>query len=108
MQSLVIDRDGSVEVDRPELDEFGLLRYHGQWVALTSTEERMLKPLLDSWREVVPGRELAEAVWPGGGVRATSVHTLLTRLRRRVRPLGLAIETIRARGFLMEPQRDHP
>jgi two-component system, OmpR family, response regulator len=96
-----------VTTDRPQLDEFGLLRYHGQWVALTSTEERMLRPLLESWRRVVPTRDLTESVWPGAGVRLTSLHTVLTRLRRRVRPLGLAIETVRARGFLMEPRAAH-
>jgi DNA-binding winged helix-turn-helix (wHTH) protein len=120
MQMLVRDRDHAViEVDtsiavatdtdaeRPELDEFGLLHYHGRWVALSSTEERTLRPLLDSWRRVVSRRDLVESVWPGAGARTTTLHTALARLRRRVRPLGLGIETIRARGFLIEPQHDN-
>jgi len=89
----------------PALDEFGLLRYRGEWVALSSSEERMLRPLLDGWGRVVHTRVLAESVWPGRTTRSTSLHTLAHRLRRRLRPLGLTVETIRARGFLMEPVR---
>lgn len=45
------------------------------------------------------------AVWPGQapGRNALDVHIL--RLRRRLLPLGLAIRTVRSRGYLLEPQR---
>ncbi len=97
--------DDTSTTDRPALDEFGLLRYRGEWVALSSSEERMLRPLLAGWGRVVHTRDLAESVWPGRTTRSTSLHTLVHRLRRRLRPLGLTVETIRARGFLMEPVR---
>jgi DNA-binding response OmpR family regulator len=45
---------------------------------------------------------LARAGWPDGapGRNALDVHVL--RLRRRVAPLGLAIRTVRSRGYLLE------
>ncbi|HEX2272971.1 MAG TPA: helix-turn-helix domain-containing protein, partial [Acidimicrobiales bacterium] len=47
---------------------------------------------------------LIRAVWPGQapGRNALDVHIL--RLRRRLRPLGLAIRTVRSRGYLLEPE----
>lgn len=70
----------------------------------------MLRPLLGSWRHVVGSQQLVETVWPTTKVKASAIHTLVRRLRRRVQPLGLTVETIRARGFLMEPlpEDDHP
>ena len=48
-------------------------------------------------------------MWPTTKVKANAIHTLVRRLRRRLQPLGLTVETIRARGFLMEPlpEDDH-
>jgi DNA-binding response OmpR family regulator len=51
---------------------------------------------------VVRREELASAGWPEGapGRNALDVHVL--RIRRRVAPLGLAIRTVRSRGYLLE------
>jgi hypothetical protein len=48
-------------------------------------------------------------VWPTTKVKANAIHTLVRRLRRRLQPLGLTVETIRARGLFMEPlpEDDH-
>ena len=51
---------------------------------------------------VVSRDALARAGWPEGapGRNALDVHVL--RLRRRLAPLGLAIRTVRSRGYLLE------
>jgi DNA-binding winged helix-turn-helix (wHTH) protein len=106
MTTTVLDRYGSQpepDAELPALDEYGLLRYRGHWVAVSSTEERVLRPLLGSWRHLVGSQQLVETVWPTTKVKANAIHTLVRRLRRRLQPLGLTVETIRARGFLMEP-----
>ena len=92
----------SMDLAPPEVDEDGLLRYRGRWVALSPKEELAVRPLLGKWSAVVSRQNLIEAVWPEGGVDASALSSLILRLRRRMRPLGLTIETIRARGFLME------
>jgi DNA-binding response OmpR family regulator len=45
---------------------------------------------------------LVRAGWPAAppGRNALDVHVL--RLRRRLHPVGLAIRTVRSRGYLME------
>ena len=90
------------KLDVPELDDDGLLRYHGTWVATSRREELALRPLLTRWRRTVTPRSLAEAAW-SEEVAPAALSSLVRRLRRRVEPLGLTIRTIRARGFILEP-----
>jgi DNA-binding response OmpR family regulator len=86
----------------PSLDRDGVLRSGGTWVPLPPVEARLTTALLDRFGGVVSRDHLAGAGWPGGapGRNALDVHVL--RLRRRIGPLGLAIRTVRSRGYLME------
>lgn len=86
----------------PGLDENGVLRFRGQWVSLPPLEARMTEALLGRFGAVVGREALARVGWPEGiqGRNALDVHVL--RLRRRLAPLGLAIRTVRARGYLLE------
>jgi DNA-binding response OmpR family regulator len=58
--------------------------------------------LLDRFGSVVSRDALSKAGWPNGtgGRNALDVHVL--RLRRRLDAVGLAIRTVRARGYLLE------
>jgi hypothetical protein len=89
----------------PKLDEDGLLRFGGRWVSIPPMEVRLLSALIDRMGSVVSRDELSERTWPEGakGRNALDVHML--RLRRRVAPVGLAIRTVRSRGYLIEPSR---
>ncbi|MCU1355443.1 MAG: helix-turn-helix protein [Acidimicrobiales bacterium] len=86
----------------PEIDENGLLRMDGLWVSLPPVEHRLMIALLDRYRAVVSREALARAGWPEGipGRNVLDVH--IVRLRRRLAPLGLAIRTVRSRGYLLE------
>jgi DNA-binding response OmpR family regulator len=97
------DRDA-----RPELDDDGLLRIGPDWVSLPPVEARLTGALLERFRLVVSRESLSRAGWPDGapGRNALDVHML--RLRRRVAPLGLAIRTVRSRGYLLEPASTTP
>lgn len=87
---------------RPSLDADGVVRLGGRWVALPPVEARLTEALLGRFGAVVGRDALAEAGWPSGppGRNALDVHIL--RLRRRIVPLGLAITTVRGRGYLLE------
>jgi DNA-binding response OmpR family regulator len=87
---------------RPLLDEDGLLRFNGGWVSIPPVEARLVAALIDRMGAVVSRDALGRAGWPAGtpGRNALDVHVL--RLRRRIAPLGLAITTVRARGYLLE------
>lgn len=86
----------------PSLDDDGVLRVDGQWVALPPVEARLTSALLDRWGAVVSRDALSRAGWPDGapGRNALDVHVL--RLRRRLDPLGLVIRTVRSRGYVLE------
>jgi DNA-binding winged helix-turn-helix (wHTH) protein len=88
--------------DPPHLDPDGVLRMAGRWVALPPVEARLTSALLGRFGAVVSRESLASAGWPDGapGRNALDVHVL--RLRRRIAPLGLIIQTVRARGYLLE------
>ena len=92
----------SDELRAPEIDENGLLRMGGRWVSLPPVEHRLMIALLDRYRAVVSREALARAGWPEGipGRNVLDVH--IVRLRRRLIPLGLAIRTVRSRGYLLE------
>lgn len=89
-------------VDVPTLDDDGVLRFAGAWVPLPPVEARLTAALLDRAGTVVSRDSLGRAGWPDGppGRNALDVHVL--RLRRRLGPLGLAIRTVRSRGYLLE------
>ncbi|HEX2048564.1 MAG TPA: winged helix-turn-helix domain-containing protein [Acidimicrobiales bacterium] len=86
----------------PVLDDFGVLRMNGSWVALPPLEARLAGALLERMGTVTSRDLLVRAGWPTAppGRNALDVHVL--RLRRRLRPVGLAIRTVRSRGYLME------
>jgi DNA-binding response OmpR family regulator len=86
----------------PALDDDGVLRFGSGWVSLPPVEARLTEALLGRFGAVVSRDALGRAGWPEGvpGRNALDVHVL--RLRRRLSPLGLAIRTVRARGYLLE------
>ena len=86
----------------PVLDEHGMLRFGSGWVSLPPVEARITGAMVTRLGAVVRREELAEAGWPEGapGRNALDVHVL--RIRRRLAPLGLAIRTVRSRGYLLE------
>jgi DNA-binding response OmpR family regulator len=94
--------------DQPELDEDGVLRLGEGWVSLPPVEARLTAVLLDRLGTVVSREALARAGWPDGapGRNALDVHVL--RLRRRLRPVGLVIRTVRSRGYLLEVSTSDP
>ena len=91
----------------PALDDFGVLRLNGSWVALPPLEARLADALLQRLGAVTSRELLIRAGWPDAapGRNALDVHVL--RLRRRLTPVGLAIRTVRSRGYLMEPGPAH-
>jgi len=95
-------RASSTKSDPPTLDDDGVLRHRGLWVSLPPVEGRVARALIDRPGAVVSRDALTRAGWPEGapGRNALDVHVL--RLRRRLTSVGLAIRTVRSRGYLLE------
>jgi len=89
----------------PVLDDDGVLRLGARWVPLPPVEARLTSALLHRYGAVVGREALGRAGWPEGapGRNALDVHVL--RLRRRLATVGLAIRTVRSRGYLLEEAR---
>jgi hypothetical protein len=88
--------------ERPELDEDGLLRFRGQWVAITPQQLPVVELLLRHLDRVVR-YDAIMAVYAavGGSAHPPTVRTLLARVAARLRPLGIELVTVRRRGVLM-------
>lgn len=86
----------------PEIDDSGLLRLGGSWVALSTVDLRLVTVLVSRYGTVVGRDSLARAGWPEGIPGRNVLDARLVRLRRRVAPLGLVIRTVRRRGYLLE------
>jgi len=92
----------------PRLDGSGRIFVGERWVALSPIESRLAGALAERYGAVVSEGELVDRGWPeenggapsGRGSGALRVH--VTRLRRRVAPLGLEIRVVRAQGFLLQ------
>ena len=85
----------------PTVDGDGLLRYGPRWTSIPPVETRLIAALIGRFGAVVGRDALAKAGWPDKepGRNALDVHVL--RLRRRIEPLGLAVRTVRSRGYLL-------
>ena len=86
----------------PVLDEDGVLRYGASWVSVPPVEARLTAALLSRFGAVVSRDALGRAGWPDGMPKRNALDVHVLRLRRRLAPLGLAIRTVRARGYLLE------
>jgi DNA-binding response OmpR family regulator len=86
----------------PTIDGDGVLRFGGGWVSIPPVEARLIRMLIERYGTVVGRDVLTRSGWPEKepGRNALDVHVL--RLRRRIEPLGLAVRTVRSRGYLLE------
>jgi DNA-binding response OmpR family regulator len=87
---------------RPTIDGDGVLRVGNVWVSIPPVEARLIQALIERYGTVVGRDILTRAGWPEKepGRNALDVHVL--RLRRRIEPVGLAVRTVRSRGYLLE------
>ena len=68
---------------------------------LSATEARLLSTLATRANVVLSKRELASAVWRDPALDPHAVEMAVTRLRRRMGPLGAAIAVVHRRGYAL-------
>ncbi|SRR5579871_1180320 len=86
----------------PAVDADGVLRFGDAWVALPPVEARLTHALTERFGSVVGRSALARVGWPEGAPRRNALDVHMLRLRRRLAAVGLAIRTVRSRGYLLE------
>ena len=82
--------------------ESGVLRVGESWVSLSPLEAQLTSALLQRMDAVVSRDTLARAGWPTGTSARNTLDVHVARLRRRLETVGLAIRTVRSRGYLLE------
>ena len=87
---------------RPVLDGYGRLLFGAGWVGLSGVEERLARPLVEQFGQVVSYRELLDAGWPGQDKERIILRPRITGLRRRACTIGLELRSIREVGHLLE------
>ena len=80
-----------------------VLRTASGWVVLSPIEARLAALLVERAGAVVSRAELVAAAWPDRDVERNLLDVHVARLRRRLGEVGLAVRTVRRRGYLLEP-----
>jgi DNA-binding response OmpR family regulator len=91
---------------RPEIDGDGLLRFRTRWVDLPPVEHALAAALVDRFGAVVGRETLAGAAWPRDRPSRNALDVHMSRLRRRIEPVGLVVRTVRSRGYLLQTRDD--
>jgi DNA-binding winged helix-turn-helix (wHTH) protein len=86
----------------PELPGDGRLVMGDRWIAVSPTWERMLGVLVAGFGEVTAADELQRAAWGAGRGSRERLRVQIAKLRRAVRPLGLAVVVVRDRGYVLQ------
>lgn len=87
--------------NEPAIDADGVVTHEDRRVPLPPVEARLMAVLVERGGAVVSRERLMRAGWPDSdpGRNALDVHVL--RLRRRLAPIGLALRTVRSRGYML-------
>jgi two-component system, OmpR family, response regulator len=78
----------------------GRISYGGRWAPLSDTEEALASTLGERFREVVSLPDLCRA--GGRSLSEGCVRVHLTRLRKRLAPIGLVVRVVRGHGYVLE------
>jgi DNA-binding response OmpR family regulator len=89
---------------RVEHDNY-YLAFDGRSVLLPRKEFLLLSCLARTPGRVVPAGEIWRAVWGDIPVNAESLHVHIYRLRRKLSPFGLQLETMVNVGYRLLPSR---
>jgi DNA-binding response OmpR family regulator len=98
LEARAAERDGD---GAPEVKPDGRLVFEGRWVALSPIDQTIAWALTSRFGDVVDADTLAESCGEPR-LSPTSVRVHLTRIRRRIGPLGLVVRAVRGRGYVLD------
>lgn len=91
----------------PQIDPYGILRFSDRSTSVSPTETDLMECLIRQFEALVSREELRDCLPERAGECSRNALDLhIMRLRRRIRPLGLAIRTVRGRGYMLEAAAD--
>ncbi len=88
----------------PTVDSNGALKYRDRVVAVSPVETALLDSLTGSFQGVVYREELLDRLGESQAcISRNALDLHIMRIRRRIRPLGLVLQTAWGRGYILEP-----
>lgn len=103
MRTEALVRRAELQAIPPLLDDDGLLRFRGRWVAIPDAQLRVVALLVARLGVLVRRDEIAAAYAAGGGTaNDNTISTVLFRLRHRFAEVGLVLQFVRGRGVILE------
>jgi hypothetical protein len=93
---------------RPVFDDDGMLRVGDRWVDLPAAPRAVVALLVEHFGELVRSDEIAKTYLDhGGSVHDSARKAMIVRVRQRVGALGLALHSVRDRGYLLAWADEH-
>jgi DNA-binding response OmpR family regulator len=93
----------SATSDLPTLDDDGLLRFGGRWVAIPDTQLGITALLVRNAGRLVHNDVVRRAYQASGGTgNDTSLRSAIHRLRRRMSEIDLHLRVVRDRGLVLD------
>lgn len=92
------------DVELPEIDDDGVLRFSDRWVAVSVAQLPVVRLLVSRFGDIVDLAEVV-AVYGDAGYMTTerSIHSLVSRLQDKVRDVGLQLAAVRRQGLILVP-----
>jgi hypothetical protein len=86
----------------PEAKGDGRLTFRGRWVSVTGIEEAIAQALCRQFSEVVDHAAVEAAAALVRQPTPNALRVSISRLRKRIAPLGLAVRRVHNRGYVMD------
>lgn len=86
----------------PEVKGDGRLSFRGRWVGLTGVEESVAMLLCEHFGEVVDHEAVQAAASVVRQPSPNALRVSISRLRKRIAPLGLEIRRVHNRGYVLD------
>jgi hypothetical protein len=94
-----------IDDHQPILDDDGLLRYRGRWIAVPATQLPLVELLVRNYQRVVRNDDLRLAYQRAGcSGTMTSLRSVISRISRKIADVGLTLQVIRRRGVILTNQ----
>lgn len=104
LQARIATLRAKVDLQRlPQVDPYGILRFDDRSISVSPTETDLLECLIRQFGSMVSRETLLQCLPDRpGSVSRNALDLHIMRLRRRIRPIGLAVRTVHGRGYLLE------
>jgi DNA-binding winged helix-turn-helix (wHTH) protein len=83
-----------------------VVRVGRRWVAVPERQLPVVQLLVERFGSIVSRLELSDVYATSGSADPAALKSMMLRLARRVRPVGLELSIVRGRGFLLQHADD--